>query len=46
MYLILGYGRSGKATARYLQGLGQSTCIYDEGQKLTPEINWQNIENK
>lgn len=44
MYLILGYGRSGQATERYLHSLDCSSCIYDEGQNLTPEINWQKIE--
>lgn len=45
MHLILGFGKSGKATVKYLTGLNQQILIFDEGQNLTPQINWHTIKS-
>lgn len=45
MHLILGYGKSGKATEKYFKSIDQQIIIYDEGQNLIPKINWQKIKS-
>lgn len=42
-YVILGYGRSGRESERYLLSNGHAAIVYDDGQHKTPEIDWQSI---
>lgn len=43
-YLILGYGRSGKASEQYLLSKENKVIIYDDSLNKTPNINWKQIK--
>lgn len=43
-YLILGYGRSGKESARHLLSQGCKVIVYDDSEAEKPNIVWDKIK--
>ena len=43
IYIVLGYGRSGRESEKYLLSLGYKVIVHDDGQNIIPEINWSEI---
>ena len=42
-YVVLGYGRSGRESEKYLLSLGHDVIVYDDGQNKRPSITWQDV---
>lgn len=43
-YLILGYGRSGKESEKYLLSKGHRAIIYDDSLNKQPDIDWTTVK--
>jgi len=42
-YVVLGYGRSGKESEKYLLSLGHKVLVHDDSQNKIPSINWNEV---
>lgn len=42
-YVVLGYGRSGKESEKYLLSIGHKVLVHDDSQNKIPSINWNEV---
>jgi len=44
IYLIVGYGRSGKESERHLLGKGKKVVVYDDSLNKKPDVDWHKVK--